>query len=254
MKAYSIDLREKIVQAYEQGNTSVRKVAARFGVAKSFVQKLLVLQQTQGHVAPSKQGGGLKSVFEGAEAPLAAMVEKYPDATLVEYCEYWGATYQQWVSPSTMCRRLQKQKLTLKRKTLRSRQAQTDSIQKSRLEYWHQAQQVDPENLVFIDEMGVLLGLTRTTARSLQGLRVYDFKPFYRGAKVSVIGAISLKQVLAVMTLNGSMDGNAFKVFVEKCLLPQLWQGAVVVMDNLPAHKVSASHFCNEYKCLGLIF
>ena len=57
-------------------------------------------------------------------------------------------------------------------------------------------------------------------------------------SKVTVIGAISIKQVLAVMTLNGSMDGNGFKVFVEKCLLPQLWEGAVVVMDNLPAHKV----------------
>lgn len=87
--------------------------------------------------------------------------------------------------------------------------------------------------------MGVLLGLTRTRGRSPHGTRVYDIKPFYRGAKVTVIGAISIKQVLAVMTLNGSMNGNAFKVFVEKCLLPQLWTGAVVVMDNLPAHKVA---------------
>jgi transposase len=101
-------------------------------------------------------------------------------------------------------------------------------------------QHIAPENLVFLDEMGVLLGLTRTYARSPQGSRVYDFKPFYRGAKVTVIGAMSLKQVLAVMTLNGSMNGNAFKVFVEKCLVPQLWSGAVVVMDNLPAHKVEA--------------
>jgi transposase len=92
--------------------------------------------------------------------------------------------------------------------------------------------------LVFIDEMGVLLGLTRTRARSLRGTRLYDFKPYYRGAKITVIGAISLKKVLAVMTLNGSMNGSAFKVFVEKCLIPQLWKGAVVVMDNLPAHKV----------------
>ncbi|WP_153009673.1 hypothetical protein [Mastigocoleus testarum] len=45
MKAYSIDLREKIVQAYEQGDTSVRKVASRFGVAKSFVQKLLLMKK-----------------------------------------------------------------------------------------------------------------------------------------------------------------------------------------------------------------
>lgn len=107
-----------------------------------------------------------------------------------------------------------------------------------RIEYWQQIKQIEPENLVFLDEMGILLGLTRTHARSPYGSRVYDLKPFYRGAKITVIGAISLKQVLAVMTVNGSMNGDVFKVFVEKCLLPQLWSGAVVVMDNLPAHKV----------------
>lgn len=69
---------------------------------------------------------------------------------------------------------------------------------------------------------------------------MYDLKPFYRGAKVTVIGAISIKEVLAVMTLDGSMGGEAFKVFVEKCLLPQLWPGAVVVMDNVQSHKVAA--------------
>ncbi len=86
--------------------------------------------------------------------------------------------------------------------------------------------------------MGVILGLTRTHARSECGSRVYDFKPYYRGPKVSVIGGISLTKVLAVMTLDGSMDGEAYKVFIEHCLLPQLWAGAVVVMDNLPAHQV----------------
>lgn len=86
--------------------------------------------------------------------------------------------------------------------------------------------------------MAVLLGLARTHARSLVNTRVNDFKPFYRGAKVTVIGAISWNRVLAVMTLNDSMDGKAFRVFIEKFLLPQLWPGAVVVMDNVPAHKV----------------
>lgn len=91
-----------------------------------------------------------------------------------------------------------------------------------------------------MDETGVLLGLTRTNARSPKGSRVYDLKPFYRGAKVTVIGAVSLKLVLAVMTLNGSMDGNAFEVFIKECLVPQLWSGAVVVMDNVPAHKIAS--------------
>lgn len=113
-------------------------------------------------------------------------------------------------------------------------------MQKLRSEYWEKVKDIDPDNLVFLDEMGVLLGLTRSLARSVRGTRVYDLKPFYRGAKVTVIGAVSLKQVLAVMTLNGSMDGNAFKVFIKECLVPKLWVGAVVVMDNVPAHKISS--------------
>lgn len=54
-----------------------------------------------------------------------------------------------------------------------------------------------------------------------------------------MIGAISLNKVLAVMTMNNSMDGNAFEVFIKKCLLTQLWAGAVVVMNNVPFHKVA---------------
>ena len=96
-----------------------------------------------------------------------------------------------------------------KKKTLRSSQCATERVQGLRQEYWKQVQQVDPENLVFWDEMGVLLGLTRTHGRSLEGSRVYDLRPFYRGAKVTVVGAISLNQVVALMTLNGSMDSNA---------------------------------------------
>lgn len=92
-----------------------------------------------------------------------------------------------------------KAKTDLKKKTISSSQAQTERVQNLRSEYWQQVQQIDSENLVFLDEMGVLLGLSRTHARSLSGSRVYDFKPFYRGAKVTVIGAISLQRVLALV-------------------------------------------------------
>ena len=116
MKAYSIDLREKIVKNYEEGNTSVRKVARNFGVTKSFVQKLLLMKKIKGDVKPKRQGGVVKGELDGYGAQLAAMVEKYPDKTLLEYCEYWAATYNNWVSTSTMCRALKKQNLTLKKR------------------------------------------------------------------------------------------------------------------------------------------
>ena len=116
MKAYSIDFREKIVKAYAQGNTSIRKLASRFDVSKALVQKLLNQQKIQGHVQPEKQGGTIKSELDGYETQLALMVELDPDATLSEYCEYWGETHGSWVSTSTMCRALQRQQLTRKKK------------------------------------------------------------------------------------------------------------------------------------------
>lgn len=106
-----------------------------------------------------------------------------------------------------------------------------------RLDYWNSVENIEPENLVFLDETGILLGLARTHARSQKGMRAYTLAPFYRGAKVTVIGAISIKKVVALMTMNDSMDGAAFELFVEQFLVPELWVGAVVVMDNLSSHK-----------------
>lgn len=87
--------------------------------------------------------------------------------------------------------------------------------------------------------MGVLLGMMREYGRSLQGERLYDFKPFYRGSRVTVVGAITETSILALKTLGSSMTGEDFKKFVAQELVPKLWEGAVVVMDNLPAHKVA---------------
>ncbi len=116
MKPYSIDFREKVIKAYERGDTSIRKLAARFEVSKAFVQRLLKQKKLTGHVQPKKQGGAMKSELDEYSIELTQMVENYPDATLGEYCEYWGETYSSWYSTSTMCRALQKQQLTRKKR------------------------------------------------------------------------------------------------------------------------------------------
>ena len=55
-----------------------------------------------------------------------------------------------------------------------------------------------------------------------------------------MIGALALKGFLAPLTVVGWTDTTAFKFYVNQVLVPQLWSGATVVMDNLPAHKVAA--------------
>jgi len=116
MKPYSVDLREKIVSTYQAGNISVRQLAANFSVGKAFVQKMLKQYKEAGHVNPGKQGTKKKAVLADSSAQLIELVEKYPDATLSEYCEYWLESYQQVVSSSMMCRELQKLGLTRKKK------------------------------------------------------------------------------------------------------------------------------------------
>jgi transposase len=116
MKAYSVDFRAKILKAYSLGNTSIRKVAARFDVSKTFVQKLLKQKQTRGDLELKKQGGSMKSVLHSHSEQLTEMVEKYPDATLSEYCEYWLKQQKQAVSLSMMCRELKKLALTRKKR------------------------------------------------------------------------------------------------------------------------------------------
>ncbi|KAM3099238.1 IS630 family transposase, partial [Phormidesmis sp. 146-35] len=76
MQPYPTSFREKVVQAYQAGNTSIRKVAARFDVSKAFVQKMLKQQEVAGHLKPGKQGGGMKGELAGREAQLVEMVEQ----------------------------------------------------------------------------------------------------------------------------------------------------------------------------------
>ncbi|HEY9302248.1 MAG TPA: IS630 family transposase, partial [Phormidium sp.] len=61
-----------------------------------------------------------------------------------------------------------------------------------------------------MDEMGVLLAIMRQGSRSRKGERVYDIKPFYRGNRVTVVGAISQKKVIAMNPIGKSMNPEEF--------------------------------------------
>ncbi len=116
MKPYSIELRDQIVKIYEQGDTSIRKVATRFDVSKGFVQKLLKQKRTTGRVQPQQQGGSLKNVLKSRTNESIQRVEKYPDSTLSEPKWILAFDYNEAVSPSMMWIELQKQNLTQKKR------------------------------------------------------------------------------------------------------------------------------------------
>ena len=96
---------------------------------------------------------------------------------------------------------------------------------------------VDPRNLVFIDETGMHLGMTRTYGRAPIGERLYDAEaPGNGGQNISLIGGLSLDGLIATLSGVGSVNTDVFLFYIQEILIPQLWLGALVVMDNLPVH------------------
>jgi transposase len=92
------------------------------------------------------------------------------------------------------------------------------------------------KDLIFIDESGVNLALTRLHARSDKGRRAHGKRPQKRGKNVSVIGALGFQGLIASTPIMGAVDGLTFEAFIARKLVPKLWEGACVVMDNCSIH------------------
>jgi transposase len=120
MKAYSIDLRQKVVDAYAKGDVSQRDLAKNFGIALSCVQNLLKRYRESGSVAPKQrtQQTATKLNAEQLDA-LRKLVEEQPDATLAELCERLQQETGVGISIATMDRMVRvKLNLHLKKKSL----------------------------------------------------------------------------------------------------------------------------------------
>jgi transposase len=108
MAAYSLDLRERIVEAVERQIGSKRKIAELFGVHESFIYKLLRQKRDLGDIAPLPHGGGAHAKLSGDQwRQLPDLVAATPDATLDELRTQMKKKARVAVSLSTICRGLQ---------------------------------------------------------------------------------------------------------------------------------------------------
>ena len=92
--------------------------------------------------------------------------------------------------------------------------------------------------LIFLDETGCNLNMTRRYGRAPKGVRLVDRSvPRNTPVNRSLVGAMSTAGLLTSMEVEGSIDGDAFFVFLQEALGPCLQAGDVVLMDNLSTHK-----------------
>jgi len=136
MQPYSLDFRQKIIEVYEQEKISIRNLAQRFRVAKSFVQKLLKQYQQTGDIKPKRQGGNSPPKVQGADlVTLTEIIENNNDATLEELCELLEEQTGIKVSRATMGRISQNLNYTFKKKLSTQPKKEVNEFRKSELSF-----------------------------------------------------------------------------------------------------------------------
>lgn len=116
---YSTDLRQRVIDAYKAKEGSQRKLAERFKVSLSFVQRLIRRHKNGGQLTPRAHGGGTCSKIRLEDLPkVQQLVDAQPDVLLSELCERLAAQSGIIVSVTTMHRAVQRLKLTTKKNSL----------------------------------------------------------------------------------------------------------------------------------------
>jgi transposase len=125
----------------------------------------------------------------------------------------------------------------------------------SRRRAWFRGQlDLDPDRLVFIDETGASTKMARLRGRAPRGQRLRAGVPHGHWKTTTFVGALRRAGMTAPMVLDGPMTGAWFLAYVEQVLVPTLNPGDIVILDNLPAHKGSATREAIEATGARLLF
>ncbi len=126
----------------------------------------------------------------------------------------------------------------VQKKTAHASEQQRPDVVARRQAWFDGQPELDPERLIFIDETGASTKMARLRGRAVRGERCRASVPHGHWKTTTFTAGLRLSGLTAPMVLDGAMNGPAFLAYVEQVLVPELAPGDVVVMDNLPAHKV----------------
>jgi len=233
-KSLSGDLRERVIEAVQAG-ASRREAAERFEISASAAVKWLQRWRDHG-VRVAKPRGGSRSILEDHAERILALVDEQPDRTLDELV---AAMRKRRIpgSRSALWRFLDRHDITFK-KSLRAAEQHRADVARARRRWVRQQGYLDTTRLVFIDETAVTINMVRLRGRCPRGERLISHVPQGAWKTITFVAALRHNKMVAPMVLDGPINGAAFVAYIEQCLVATLKRGDIVVIDNLPAHKV----------------
>ena len=113
---------------------------------------------------------------------------------------------------------------------------------------------MDPSRFVFLDETGASTNMVRRTGWGSRGQRLIDAAPWGHWKTTTIVAGLRSSGIIAPLVVDGPMNGITFRAYVEQMLAPALTPGDVVVLDNLPAHKVAGVETAIRKAGAGLLY
>jgi transposase len=124
-----------------------------------------------------------------------------------------------------------------------------------RREDWFEGQlDLDPDQLVFIDETWASINMARRYGRAPRGERLRAGVPHGHWKTTTFVAGLRRTGMIAPWVLDGPMNGDALTTYVTRVLVPELSPGDVVIIDTLPSHKAQAVRAAIEATGAGLMF
>ena len=117
MGRYSLDLRQKVVTAYQLGNAARRQLAEQFMLSPATVHSYIKQYRETQDITPKKPGPKRPGKLEAYRDLIVKMVKDYPDCPVRQYREHLLNEQDVYVSVGGMCEFLKKEGLTLKKLT-----------------------------------------------------------------------------------------------------------------------------------------
>src|SRR5262252_5906155 len=226
-KAYSGDLRVRVIEMVQAG-ASRREAAEEFSVAGSTAVKWLQRWEESGS-AEAKPRGGSISPLEVHATVILEVVRAQPDAAFVELLVVLKKRGIR-TSRSALWRFFGRHDITFKKKSLCASEQQRQDVVRARRKWIREQGLLDPARLVFIDETSVNTQMVRLYGHGPRGVRLVDQVPF---------GNRKTFTFVAALLIDGAMNGETFRAYIEQFVVPILKHNDIVVIDNLPAHNVT---------------
>ena len=237
MKSYDAEFRGEVLAACD--TTEERRVIAlRFNVSESWLRRIQQQRRETGQVAP-KKAAPRQPKWHAWAGWLIAKIAARPDIYLRELQAELKRESGEEACLGTICAACRALERSRKKKTLIASERDRADVVEQRAAWRASQELIDPAKIVFIDETWAKTNMTRTYGRSELGTRVVEKTPCGRWQTTTFLGALRAEGFIAPLTVEGSINGELFRAWVEQHLVPVLKTGDIVVMDNLSSHKVA---------------